>query len=165
MKHWILDGYNIIRQVDFLEPFEQKSLAEGRKRLLEFLARFFKEFLSNKGEITVVFDGSENGLPFEKPESVFEGIKILFSQGRKADQVIEELIIKSTNPKNVIVVSADREVKLFARKNRCASITPTEFVNMAFAPKKERTRKPVLSREGLHRIEEELRKWVGLNGR
>jgi len=159
--HWILDGYNVIKQVDFLQAAEQKSLAEGRKALLGFLAGFFEDRLSGKGRITVVFDGPKARFPFDNSGLSQAGIKVIFSQGKKADQVIEELIAKSANPGDITVVSADREVRFFARKNRCASVTPAEFIEKALATTRPAKAKPVLHKEKLHKIEEELRRrWL-----
>ena len=170
--HWIVDGYNLIRQVDFLQAEEHKGLAAGREALLKFLAEFSRRRIKGKGRITVVFDGPKIE-PFParfrvKPDGHFAsfsaapaGIKTVFSRGTTADQVIEELITESSNPADITVVSADGEVKRFARRHRCATIDPAGFLEKAFAPDKTQKTKHSLRPDRRQQIESELRKhWI-----
>ena len=170
--HWVIDGYNLIRQVDFLKAAESKGLAAGREALLNFLSDFSRRWVKDKGRITVVFDGPKvapgphhRTNPGAYPSSSFQtssaGIKTVFSRGTTADQVIEELITESSNPADITVVSADGEVKRFAKRHRCATLDPAGFLEKAFTPDKNRKTKPSLHPDRRQQIESELRKhWV-----
>ena len=96
--HIIIDGYNLIRQSDFLRRFEKQSLEAGRQALLQQASLYRKK----KGHrITVVFDGWENGSPFEERDRQ-GGITIVYSRrGEKADEVIKRGIVTSISPRTV----------------------------------------------------------------
>lgn len=169
--HWLIDGYNLIRQVDFLQAEEHKGLAAGREALLKFLAEFSRRWVKGKSRITVVFDGPKvepgahyqvksNGYP-PSPPSASGGIKTVFSRGTTADQVIEELITESSNPADITVVSADGEVKRFAKRHRCATLDPAGFLEKVFSPDTTQKTKYSLHPDRQRQIELELRKiWI-----
>ena len=170
--HWLIDGYNLIRQVDFLQAEEHKGLADGREALLKFLAEFSRRWVKGKSRITVVFDGPKvapvlvrcrvnpDGYP-PFLSSAPAGIKTVFSRGTTADQVIEELITESSNPADITVVSADGEVKRFAKRHRCTTLDPAGFLDKAFSPDKTQKTKHSLHPDRQRQIESELRKvWV-----
>ena len=171
--HWLIDGYNLIRQVDFLQTEEHKGLAAGREALLKFLAEFSRRWIKGKSRITVVFDGPKVApIPArfkEKPDGYPSsflpdpvGIKTVFSRGTTADQVIEELIMESSNPADITVVSADGEVKRFAKRHRCVTLDPAGFIEKAFSPDKTQKTKYSLHPDRQRQIEAELRKmWTG----
>jgi hypothetical protein len=170
--HWIVDGYNLIRQIDFLKAAESKSLAAGREALLSFLSDFSRRWVKGKGGVTVVFDGpkvapgphhraNSGTYPSYSLQPAPAGIKTVFSRGTTADQVIEELITESGNPADITVVSADGEVKRFPRRHRCATLDPAGFLEKAFAPDRARHTKPSLHPDRRQQIESELRKhWI-----
>lgn len=169
--HWLIDGYNLIRQVDFLQAEEHKGLAAGREALLKFLAEFSRRWVKGKSRVTVVFDGpavepgghyrakSGGYSPSFPPTPV--GTKTVFSRGTTADQVIEELIMESSNPADITVVSADGEIKRFAKRHRCATLDPAGFLEKAFPQDKTQKTKYSLPLDHQRQIEAELRKiWV-----
>ena len=169
--HWIIDGYNLIRQVDFLQAEEHKGLAAGREALLKFLAEFSRRWVKGKSRVTVVFDGpkiepvihqrTKSDGCFPSPPPVPSGIKTIFSRGTTADQVIEELITESSNRADITVVSADGEVKRFAKRHRCAILDPAGFLEKAFSPDKTQKTKYSLPPDRQRQIESELRKhWI-----
>ena len=175
--HWLIDGYNLIRQVDFLQAEESNGLAAGREALLKFLAEFSRRWVKGKSSITVVFDGPKiepiparfrvnpDGCSSSFP-AIPAGIKTIFSRGTTADQVMEELITESSNPADITVVSADGEVKRFAKRHRCAILDPAGFVAKAFSPDKIQKTKYSLPPDRQRQIESELRKcWVEKTGR
>ena len=169
--HWLIDGYNLIRQVDFLQAEEHKGLAAGREALLKFLAEFSRRWVKGKSRVTVVFDGPkvEPGVHYRiksdgyspSPLPAPAGIKTIFSRGTTADQVIEELITESSNPADITVVSADGEVKRFAKRHRCATLDPAGFLEKVFSPDKTQKTKYSLHPDRQRQIESELRKiWI-----
>lgn len=101
----IIDGYNLIRQSDVLRHYEQKSLEDGRRALLGWLADYVK---IKRHKAIVVFDGWKSGNPDEQRDR--EGpVDIIYSRyGERADDVIKRLA--QTTPGDVIVVSSDRDI-------------------------------------------------------
>jgi uncharacterized protein len=117
--HLVIDGYNLIRQSEFLRQAERQGLEAGRKRLIEALSAFKK---ARGHAITVVFDGWDAGSPIE--ERTREGaITIVYSrQGEKADDVIRR--IASKGGRDMMVVTSDRELA-FAVSRRGVSVMPS----------------------------------------
>ncbi len=79
---------------------------------------------SPRNKITVVFDGYRDR-SFENRDS---DIHVVFSENVTADQKIKKLIEGSANPKNIIVVTDDKEIKLFARLFKCKAMGVAEFI-------------------------------------
>ena len=82
--HLIIDGYNLIRQSDWLGDIDRRSLQRGREALISALGRYRKL----KGHrITVVFDGGR-APSFGDQRDRRAGIDIRFSRrGELADAV------------------------------------------------------------------------------
>jgi len=159
--HYLIDGYNLIRQVPELQAAEAESLEAGREALLSRLDIFRRRHPATR--ITVVFDGPAGVFP---PAGGPAGVRVLYSRGRKADDWIKELIDASDDPGELVVVSADREVVDYARLARCRIQAPLPFSRRFFEVPKAADRKPLIEPKGLHRIEEELRRrWIRKDGR
>jgi uncharacterized protein len=78
-------------------------------------------------EITVVFDGWRSGQGQES-RSVLGGIKIVYSRlGEKADEVIKRII--SSEKKEYIVVTSDREIANHAWASGCIPVPSDEFLD------------------------------------
>jgi len=111
MIHYVLDGYNIIKSGP------DRLLAEGSlQRKREFLLGLLLEFLNSSGElknITVVFDGPESSpyLSGSSSCSFTGGIKVCFSEGKTADERIEELVLASPKPGDITVVTNDKGIR------------------------------------------------------
>jgi len=122
MARLIIDGYNLIRQVDELMRLENESLEAARSGLLKRL-RAYRRYKPH--QITVVFDGrsefSERAEPFREG-----GITLCFSTSHeKADDVMIRLLQKH-NPET-IVVSSDRFVQQQAAAKGCAIMDSVSF--------------------------------------
>jgi len=120
--HIIIDGYNLIRQSDFLRRFEKQSLEAGRQALLQQASLYRKQ----KGHrITVVFDGWENGSPFEERDRQ-GGITIVYSRrGEKADEVIKRMVLQKGE--ETVVVTSDRDIAGYVTRKGATSLTSPEF--------------------------------------
>lgn len=118
----LIDGYNLIRQSDSLRRYERKSLEAGRKTLIARLVEYGNK---RNHQITVVFDGVQNGWADEGRDR--EGkIHIFYSRhGEKADDVIKR--IASQTDGEVVVVSSDREISSFAIQMGKTSLPSPEF--------------------------------------
>jgi len=120
--HIIIDGYNLIRQSDTLRRFEKQSLEAGRQALLQQASLYRKQ----KGHrITVVFDGWENGSPFEERDRQ-GGITIIYSRrGEKADEVIKRMVLQKGE--ETVVVTSDRDIAGYVTRKGATSLTSPEF--------------------------------------
>jgi len=103
-----VDGYNLIRQDPALKSLEQRSLQTAREALL---ARLCVHFPSRTCDITVIFDGSGEKLPYSATQR-YGPVKVIFSQnGESADDVIRALVTASQDPSQVLVLTDDRELR------------------------------------------------------
>ncbi len=106
--HYILDGYNIIKQS---EKLSKRKLESEREALAALLAGQRPHGSSNN-RITVVYDGvagmfSEGGRP--------AGIKVVFSQDGSADDTIKALVDRARHKNDIVVVSDDRSLRYYVR--------------------------------------------------
>jgi hypothetical protein len=97
--HLIVDGYNVTKT-----GYGELSLAQQRDRLLTGLAALHAQ---SGAEITVAFDGG-NRPPVQPP--VPRGLRVLFSDGEIADDLIRRLVAAEPPGRPVVVVSSDGEV-------------------------------------------------------
>lgn len=123
----IIDGYNLI-------GIQHKDLESQRQKLVERLA----EYRKIKGhEITVVFDGWKSGSGDES-HSVTGGIKVIYSKlGEKADAVIKRIV--SSEKKQWIVITSDREIADHAWANGSVVVSSDEFSDILGKPLKVET--------------------------
>ena len=97
--HLIVDGYNVTKS-----GYGDLSLAQQRDRLLGGLAALHAQ---SGAEITVAFDGGTKP-PAQPP--VPRGLRVLFSEGEIADDLIRRLVAAEPSGRPVLVVSSDGEV-------------------------------------------------------
>jgi uncharacterized protein len=118
----LIDGYNLIRQSDSLRRFERKTLEAGRQALIAKLIEYGKK---RNHQITVVFDGIQNGWADEGRDRE-EGINIIYSRhGERADDVIKRMAAHTME--EMIVVSSDREIASYVKKLGKTSLSSVEF--------------------------------------
>ncbi len=149
--HFILDGYNITNK------FRNKPAVDLRNSRFE-LYKFIHENNpkgSQNNSLTIVFDGKVDVISNEAAE----GINIVFSKNKSADSVIKELIESSIQPKNIVLVTDDKELVMFARSKRVGIMSVKELLakkKYPFFKKKMR-----ISAEEALKIDKELRKiWL-----
>lgn len=120
--HVIIDGYNLIRQSEFLRRAERTSLEAGRHLLVRTLSKYNK---SRRHRITVVFDGWMEG-SFREEHADEGGIHIVYSRrGERADEVIKRMC--RSGGSELVVVSSDREVALHAERSGGVSLSSPDF--------------------------------------
>jgi predicted RNA-binding protein with PIN domain len=130
MAFIVIDGYNVIRNLDRFMRAEADSLESGRTSLLMEV----EEFGAGSGHlITVVFDGGGYPNQDEVMDSEsFAGVDVLFSRrGRSADDEIVGLIDRQRRiasgegePVDVVVVTDDGMLRSDAT-SRGAFVLPT----------------------------------------
>ena len=153
----IIDGYNLLRTV---EKVSEHSESINDVRLCHVLGRYLRA-IGRTGEI--VFDGIG---PPEK--SVFDnigGLDVFFSgRASDADTVIEDKIMASTAPRELIVVSSDRRLRDAARARRAKSVKAEVFWTdlQKQLSRKKSPREPSAKQLGLS--EGETEEWLRLFG-
>ncbi|MCM3532943.1 NYN domain-containing protein [Cellulosimicrobium funkei] len=96
--HLIVDGYNVTKT-----GYGELSLADQRDRLLSGLLRV----AAAGTEVTVCFDGADGG---PRPVHAPRGVRVLFSSGEIADDLIRRLVAAEPPGRPVVVVTSDRAV-------------------------------------------------------
>ncbi len=160
----LIDGYNLLRGAARWGP--DKLL--GQLHLCELLGRW--SVLTGQ-QVTIIFDGPEPPSGYAR-QLKSSGIRVLHSgPGRSADELLIEEIQRCSAPRRLEVVSADREIRVAARRRRCREVEPQAFFeSMCARLSASDTRptgrsEPATKRKGLG--EGELHFWLaefGLDG-
>ena len=119
MKHYIIDGNNLIGKDKSLNQIQKKNKQQSREKLALILGRYFSK---RKASVSLHFDGFENDL-IKVP-----GVKIIYSGSVTADEKIKIEIDRSKNPKNNILVTSDSNLAEFGRVCSCQIIKSEEFI-------------------------------------
>ncbi len=123
----IIDGYNLLHYAG-LGNFRKgpRQFERARDQLLKRLkSRLTEEELVRT---TVVFDAQYAEHADRRP-MVLYGMSILFSvQGRQADDLIEDILCSSRNPRELRVVSSDQRLRQAARRMRAQEIDSDSFL-------------------------------------
>ncbi len=94
----------------------------GRQGLVSLLAA-----LVERGErVHVVFDGPPPPEGMRR-QIASSGVRVSYSRSRTADDLLAELIAADSGPRELVVVSSDREVRRSARRRRCHTRTSESF--------------------------------------
>ena len=115
----IIDGYNLLRWVQQDEDYEDINEVSLCAVISEYLTRTRKY-----GQ--VVFDGL--GPPDKTHLGGLPNLEVYFSgMETDADTIIAEKIIANTAPKNLVIVSTDREVRAAAMSRKAVSVRSDIF--------------------------------------
>lgn len=128
------------------------------------LIRAKKLARSLKNKITVVFDGYPSSEDSQDLYNDNANINIIFSRKITADEKIKKIVEESANPRTIVVVSDDNEIKFMVKSQGARQMGIEDFI----APEEKSQRqprrdllKPELSYSQIHQINEELRKiWL-----
>lgn len=105
--HYILDGYNIIKQVPSLTL---RSLRGSREKLVKLIEdKRPQGSLNNK--VTVIYDGKP-GIVYQHDSKV---ANIIYSDNESADDTIRRVVSRSKRQKETIVVTDDKELQFSVR--------------------------------------------------
>jgi len=127
--HYILDGYNIIKQ---LPEQNKKKLHSSRNALIHFIEAKHPQG-SRKNKVTIVFDGKADVWGEDSSASA----EIIFTKNESADDKIKRLVERAKNPKEIVVVSDDREIIFFVKYCGARSMKVREFLSPS-APKTQK---------------------------
>ncbi len=117
--HFILDGYNIIKNDNDLADL---SLENGRNKFVRILENQRPQG-SVKNKVTVVFDGQPGAGPFHNSGPVH----VVFSSGQTADDVIKNIVSRARNKKAIVVVTNDRAIQYYVRSLGARILNVREF--------------------------------------
>ena len=117
--NYLLDGYNLIMQQPHLA---QKSLEDARQALVSWL-EINRPQGSFNNAVTVVFDGKPGMVGGTRSASV----RVIFAQGESADERIKKMVAQSAHPKAIVVVTDDKDIRLFVRKQGAIILGVKEF--------------------------------------
>ncbi len=116
---YLIDGNNVIGRFGQLDPNAHKS----RKRLIGELATFVK---ATRQKVRVVFDGAQDP---EFPEGTrMKSVHISYAKsGSDADQRIKDIVRRSTSPRDIVVVSSDRDIVSFVSARGAKTMGSQDF--------------------------------------
>jgi predicted RNA-binding protein with PIN domain len=103
----LLDGYNVLRKI---RRFADLSLEDGRTALIRLVQESRPQGSARNG-VTIVFDGREDVVSLDSPADV----RVIFSKGESADDVIKRLVQESRSPRDIVLVTEDRDLGYFCR--------------------------------------------------
>jgi len=148
----IIDGYNLLRCVQNIEEYQRLDEAG--------LCRFVSEYLVRvrmNGQI--VFDGI--GPPDKSELGGIDNLEVYFSgENFEADDIIIEKIEEYSAPKNMVIVSSDREIRATAVRKKATAVTSDVFwlSMIEQLDKKKPTPMPKEKRQGI--TESETDAWM-----
>ena len=119
---YIVDAYNLINHPAF-NPVSKPALS-----IQHALADFIKSNKltgSKNNNLVLVFDGYPPSLENIPRQN---GLLCMFSYAQEADELIKKIIQDSASPKNIIVVSDDKEVQLTSRFLHAQICNVEEFI-------------------------------------
>lgn len=98
----IIDGYNLLHQIDDLAELIRSDIQAARHRLIRLVENTAHRLAPHT---TIVFDGREAGSDSSLTSS---NLEVCFSPGNlSADTVIERLVTQFTKPEKILVVTSD----------------------------------------------------------
>ncbi len=155
---YLIDGHNII--LSEREYFSASTESGRRAELLVIL----RDYLTTRRgvRITVVFDGREKFSTDRTSRSVPRLRVIFAARDLTADQMIDQIVQKAPNPRELTVVSSDRQVLKNAEYSGANTMTSRQFLELVLPDYPEETaeRKPeILTQEEL----DDWRKYFGID--
>lgn len=121
MKNFIIDGNNLIGKINSLYRLQKKDKQHSRVKLAFLIDNYFQ---GKNAKVTIHFDG------YEQQPIKLVNCHITYSQNRIADEKIKQQIESSSNPKNIIVVTSDNNLREYARVCSCSVQKSEEFADM-----------------------------------
>ena len=122
MKHWILDGYNVMHALDFIKrelPFEI-----ARERFISWVCPFQAQ---GDKQVTIVFD---DNVHTPGPHEIHSRIRVIYSpEGFNADGTILSLVrqMPPSQRPHVVAVTRDGMLRDALLSYGCTVISPESF--------------------------------------
>lgn len=133
--HFVIDGYNLIKRTSISSKYprigneNRDSLEDLRVALIKYI-KLYRPQGKVTNRVTIVFDAKDNKFYEDKTSSDTyreDGeIGIIFS--KSADDKIKRLVKESRSPKNIVVVTDDKDIRFFVRQYSAQIKTVEEFL-------------------------------------
>jgi predicted RNA-binding protein with PIN domain len=128
--HYIIDGYNVLKQLSNITKIKVSTKAEG---LVSFLFSYHPQG-SKRNKVTIIFDGyGEINSQFRE-----KGINVIYSKKISADDYIISYIKKMGRITNIKMVSDDRELRYRAKILGAKVVNVDEFLKPVVKKKEKR---------------------------
>lgn len=122
---FLIDGYNLLHALGLANRRMPKGqLQKARSRLLDWLCTSHG---ATAGDVCVVFDARNAERTWS--EDVVSGVRVRYSTGEFADDLIEQTIAAEAQPRQLAVISNDNRLQEAARRRGCISWTSDEYVD------------------------------------
>ena len=129
---YVVDGYNAIKRSS---RFDHKILKEARSRFLTWIEHE-RPHGSLRNHLIVVFDGSSEVFGFKEPAS----FEVIYTSGESADDKIKKIVADFPGPKEIVVVTDDKDLALSVRSKGAKIMSTDEFLSKKGAGKKVSSR-------------------------
>lgn len=120
MLKYIIDGNNLIGKIKSLQKLQSSDKQSAREKLAYLIDNYFNK---KKFKVSLHFDGYPN-LPIN-----ITNAKVIYSLKKTADEKIKDEISSQKNPKNIIVITSDSNLKEFARVCSSKVISSEDFAS------------------------------------
>jgi len=145
--HYLLDGYNILNQMPAVEKMKLQTAREY------LISRIEDKRPQGNNEITIVFDGQPNVWGGHPTRSV----KVIFTSHGSADNRIKNIVAEDENPRTLVVVTDDKEIRFYVRSLGAGVLWVKDFLNRMKEPATRRAAdKKVISKSLESQINDEL---------
>lgn len=122
---YIIDGYNLLNHPRPSRVLDRQRSTTPAEKIISLIKKN-KLTGSSKNKVTVVFDGYP---PSGQSPVIERGMDIIFARGVSADEKIKTMVESSANPKNIFVVSDDKEIRFIIRALGARSLTINDFID------------------------------------
>ena len=120
----VIDAYNVMRSTGFADDYDLKVLKNQRVQFLSLLSEYAN---SSKNRIIAVFDGGGSGEIFGNSET-YGPVEVRYSAGGEtADDVIKKISADAQNPRDIVVITSDKEISYYVRNCGATVVSAAEF--------------------------------------
>ncbi len=126
-RYFVIDGYNLLHALGLIpRQLGPHSLEKARGRMLALLAVSHGDYAGN---VTVVFDAPNPSRNLE-PVQYIRSLEVLYAvKHQEADDLIAELVQHHSSPRQLVVVSDDREVQRAGARRHCQIMDCDTYIN------------------------------------
>jgi predicted RNA-binding protein with PIN domain len=129
---YIVDGYNLIKRTP---RFDHDELKRARSELFSYL-ECYRPHGSLKNSLVVVFDSKRDCFAYREARS----FDVVFTQGETADEKIKSIVSQYSRPKEIVVVTDDKQLKLAVRSCGARVLSCDEFLKKGRSPEEKQAR-------------------------
>jgi hypothetical protein len=147
---FVIDGYNLLFAIGRLGPRSGKAALEGAR---SWLTQQLRKGHPPGSDVTVVFDGAGR-------DEDHGGVRVEFSRGESADDVIEARIRGESAPRLLTVVSNDRRLRQTGRRRGCLVLDCLDYFEQLGAAPPEAGATPLAEAKPETASAEEAERWL-----